>query len=57
MAQDDETSEAELVVRPHRVRWVAVVTATAVVVVFVVVALLLRGDAPVSRSDRPTRSR
>lgn len=33
-----------LVVRPHRVRWVAGVTAVAVVAVFTVVAVLLRGD-------------
>jgi hypothetical protein len=34
----------ELLVRPHRVRWVAGVTALAVVTVFTVVAVLLRGD-------------
>lgn len=36
--------EDRLVVRPHRVRWVAGATAVAVVAVFSVVAVLLRGD-------------
>ena len=36
----------ELLVRPHRVRWVAGVTAVAVVTVFTVVAVLLRGEDP-----------
>ena len=34
----------DLVVHPRRIRWVAVATAVAVVVVFTVVAVLLRGD-------------